>query len=405
MIRFLLYANEFDIEGLVYTSSRFHWLGQTWSGIEWIHAQIEMYSRIYANLRQNADGYPTPDELRSKVYVGNIKNVGEMDEDTPGADKIMQVLLDDRPGPVYLDVWGGTNTVAHALKKIQTEHADQMEKVNKKTVLFIILDQDETFRQYIEPNWPKLQVIGSFRQFGVMAYDWRHLMPESKRVFFERPWMEGNISTNRGPLTGAYESANGAFRSEGDSPSFMYEIPTGLRSLENPSYGGWGGRFVLEKPGVTNVWKDTSDDGDLFKPIWRWADAFQNDFAARADWAVKPYSEANHPPIVNVDGPQDIEAAAGSTVKLSVNGSSDPDGNQLFYAWWQYRDAGSYNGEAEIQTPDRDTILVKIPIDAKPGETIHIISSVTDCGRPPLTRYARFILTVKPGTTEKKRAK
>ena len=165
-------------------------------------------------------------------------------------------------------------------------------------------------------------------------------MPESKRVFFERPWMEGNISTNRGPLTGAYESANGAFRSEGDSPSFMYEIPTGLRSLENPSYGGWGGRFVLEKPGVTNVWKDAPDDEDLFKPIWRWVNAFQNDFAARADWAIKPYSEANHSPIVNVDGPQDIEAVAGSTVKLSVNGSSDPDGNQLFYSWWQYRDAG-----------------------------------------------------------------
>jgi hypothetical protein len=105
VIRFLLYSNEFDIQGLIYNSSRFHWLGQTWSGVEWIQAQIAMYSRIYSNLRQNADGYPTPDELRGKVYVGNIKNVSEMDEDTPGADKIMQVLLDDKPGPVYLQVW------------------------------------------------------------------------------------------------------------------------------------------------------------------------------------------------------------------------------------------------------------------------------------------------------------
>ena len=47
MIRFLLYSNEFDTEGPIYTSSKFHWLGHTWSGVEWIHAQIEMYSRIY----------------------------------------------------------------------------------------------------------------------------------------------------------------------------------------------------------------------------------------------------------------------------------------------------------------------------------------------------------------------
>ena len=31
-----------------------------------------------------------------------------------------------------------------------------------------------------------------------------------------------------------------------------------------------------EKPGASNVWNDSEDDGDLFKPIWRWAEAFQN---------------------------------------------------------------------------------------------------------------------------------
>ena len=47
---------------------------------------------------------------------------------------------------------------------------DQMDKVSQKAIVYIILDQDETFRKYIEPNWPKLQVLGSFRQFGVLAY-------------------------------------------------------------------------------------------------------------------------------------------------------------------------------------------------------------------------------------------
>lgn len=394
MIRFLMYANEFDVEGLIYSSSRFHWLGQTWSGVEWITSEIEMYSRIYPYLRQNADGYPTPDELRSKVYVGNIENVGEMEQDTPGADRIVQVLLDDKPGPVYLDTWGGTNTIAKALWTIQHDYPDQIDKVNKKAVVFIILDQDDTFRKYIEPNWPKLQVVLSARQFGTIAYGWAGLMPEAERVFFERPWLEGNITMNHGSLAGAYESLNGAFRSEGDSPSFMYEIGVGLRSLENPSYGGWGGRFVQEKPGVTNVWKDTDDDGDLSKPIWRWAEAFQNDWASRAEWSIKPYNQANHAPVVNVETPLDVSAVPGSSVRLSVAGSTDPDGDKLSYNWWQYRSAGTYKGDVVIHDEDKPLAVAEIPSDAKPGDTIHMIAEVTDNGKPPLTRYARIIITV-----------
>src|SRR5215471_8286407 len=57
MVRFLMYANEFQVEGLIHSSSRFHWLGQTWSGVEWINNQIDQYARIYDHLRQNADGY------------------------------------------------------------------------------------------------------------------------------------------------------------------------------------------------------------------------------------------------------------------------------------------------------------------------------------------------------------
>ncbi len=396
MVRFLMYANEFEVEGLIYSSSRFHWLGQTWSGVEWIHAQLSHYARVYDSLKRHADGYPTPDELRSKVYVGNITNVGEMERDTPGADRIVRVLLDDQPGPVYLQAWGGTNTIAKALRTIQTQYPDQIEKVNQKAVVYIILDQDETFRKYIEPNWPKLQVLVSFRQFGALAYGWANIIPYPHKSLFERPWLEGMIITDRGPLAGAYEPNNGAFRSEGDSPSFMHQIDVGLRSLEHPSYGGWGGRFVPEKPGVNNVWRDAEDDGNLYKPIWRWATAFQNDWAMRADWCVKPYREANHPPKVVLAGPADVEAAPGATVTLDVSGSGDPDGDRLYYSWWQYREPGTYKGTVTVNDADKGRASVVIPRDAGPGETIHLIAEVTDSGKPPATRYARVIVTVKP---------
>jgi hypothetical protein len=395
MIRFLLYANEFDVEALIYNSSRFHWLGNAWAGTEWISDQIDMYSRVYPFLRQHADAYPTPEFLRSRTYVGNITNVGEMEQDTPGADRIVSVLLDDRPGPVYLQAWGGTNTIAKALSTIQTRHPDQVDRVSQKAVVFIILDQDDTFRKYIEPNWPKLQVLGSFRQFGVLAFGWRNQIPPPYRPFFERPWLEGRISNGHGVLAGAYQSQDGAFRSEGDSPSFMHQIDVGLRSLEHPSYGGWGGRFVEEKPGQTNVWKDADDEGSLGKPIWRWAEAFQNDFAARADWCVKPYAEANHPPVVWLTTPANVDAAPGALVRVDVSASTDPDGDALSFRWWQYKDAGKYKGDVTINNADRGAVSIGIPADAKPGDTIHLIAQVTDGGKPPLTRYARVIVSVK----------
>ncbi len=68
-------------------------------------------------------------ELKAKTFIGNIDRVGEMTKVTPGSRRIVEVLLDDKPGPVYLQAWGGTNTIARALKTIQDRHPGQMRKV------------------------------------------------------------------------------------------------------------------------------------------------------------------------------------------------------------------------------------------------------------------------------------
>jgi len=36
MVRCLLYANEWDIEGIVTSSSQYHWQGHKWAGDNWI---------------------------------------------------------------------------------------------------------------------------------------------------------------------------------------------------------------------------------------------------------------------------------------------------------------------------------------------------------------------------------
>jgi hypothetical protein len=394
MVRFLMYANEWDIEGIVISSSKFHWKGHNWAGETWIDEDIDLYAKSYENLKRHDPDFPSPDELKKLVYIGNIDNVGEMGKDTPGSDRLVQVLLDDEPGPVYLQAWGGTNTIARALWKIQHDHPDQMEKVSKKAIIYIILDQDKTFRQYIQPNWPDIMVLGSFRQFGTIAYGWQKVIPQDQHEFYDGKWMKENILQSHGPLCASYEAHNdGRFRSEGDSPAFMHQILVGLRSLEHPTYGGWGGRFVKEKD-AKNTWRGAEDDGSWSKPIWRWSEAFQNDWAARADWCVKPYDQANHAPVVKLAHAPDLKARPGQKVSLSAKGSEDPDGDALTYRWWQYQEADTYDGAINIVNAGKQDASFTVPGDAGKGETIHIICEVTDDGMPPLTRYQRVICNI-----------
>src|SRR5262245_35354167 len=133
MRRLVLYANDFEIEGIIHSSSFLHWAGDptanppiaaasSWTGTQWAKDIISTgYAQSYPSLVQNDPRYPTPEKLLSAVKPGNIKSSGEMAEDTEGSELIKKALLDDKPGPVYLGAWGGTNTIASALRSIRDE--------------------------------------------------------------------------------------------------------------------------------------------------------------------------------------------------------------------------------------------------------------------------------------------
>ena len=95
-----------------------------WAGTEWIEEYIGKYAEIYDNLVLHDPGYPSPDELLSLIRIGNITFEGEMALETEGSNFIKDILLDDNPDPVYLQAWGGTNTIARALKSIEETWKD-----------------------------------------------------------------------------------------------------------------------------------------------------------------------------------------------------------------------------------------------------------------------------------------
>jgi hypothetical protein len=395
LVRFLLYANEWDVEGIITSSSQYHWQGHKWAGDDWADPYLEAYSKVYPNLILHDKEYPSPEYLKSITLLGNVAAEGEMDLITPGSKHIVKVLLDESDhNPIWLQAWGGTGTIARALKTIEEEHPDKMEYVANKIRFFFIWEQDSTYQAYIRPNWGKYNILTIVSdQFWAIAYQWDKIIPEDKIDYFKVDWMKSNILKDHGPLCSLYQAykggddnegwragspkQKGAFRSEGDSPAFLHTIPTGLRNLESPDYGGWGGRYVnirentwldpVPVPGyeypegrwyTRSAWgrmymrEQYPENQDMmreyFKPLVRWTDAMQNDFAARADWCVKSYKDANHQPVVKLNHKLDLVAKPGSTVKLSAKGTSDPDGDELFYKWWYYKDASSYKGEVEI---------------------------------------------------------
>lgn len=454
-IRLLLYSNELNIAGMVYSSSEFHYAGDgkgtaftsnmpfakhygtrttlRWLGTEWMQGFIDKYATVYSNLVKHDKNYPTPQHLKSIIRVGNIDFESEMEYNTEGSDYIKKFLLDDNPAPLYIQVWGGTNTVARALKSIEDEYKNTTQwntiykKVCSKLTIYIILDQDETYKNYVSVNWSDINVIMNTNQFWCFAYAWTRLAPEIQS-YLNGNWFAEHIKFNHGALAGSYflwgdgqklvhdsDHVQGDtaqvrkdgrtqfdFISEGDSPSYLFLINSCLRNIENPSYGGWGGRFIQSKTNP-HLWQDGANvtdsnyftkKADLQFPQSRWINAIQNDFAARADWCVKSYKDANHAPLVTLKSAKDIAAKPGAVVHLRGS-AKDPDGNALTYTWWQYKEAGTYNGKIVIQNADNTEASFTVPADTKSGETIHIILEVKDNGAPALTRYQRVVVTIE----------
>ena len=438
MVRFMLYANQWDIEAIVTSSSQYHWQGHSWAGDDWIEPYLDAYAQVYPNLIIHDSEYPSPEYLKQRTALGNVKAEGEMEEVTAGSQLIVKVLLDDSDDrPIWLQAWGGMNTISRALKTIEDEYPERMEEVAGKLRFYFIWEQDATYQEYIRPHWGKYNIPTIVSdQFEAIAYRWKQIQPKEMQVYFDAPWMKENILKNHGPLCTLYEAHKkdserntfpyyeGDFRSEGDSPAFLHTIVTGLRNMESPDWGGWGGRYVhvyentwldpvpvegYEYPEgrwyTSNAWgrqgtreRKTSsanpDYREYFRPMWRWTGALQNDFAARADWCVKSYKEANHPPVVTLNHALDLNARSGETVNLSAQGSSDPDGDKLTYHWWQYTEADTYEGNVKIRKAASKNASFKVPNGAQSGATIHIICEITDTGSPPITRYQRVVVEV-----------
>jgi hypothetical protein len=305
-------------------------------------------------------------------------------------------------------------------------------KLIKKLRVYTISDQDDS-SIWIRNNFPDLFYIVTPGGYGSSTWSAIHVVvPGINNETISNKWLAGNIQQAHGPLGALYPDVG--YGMEGDTPSWLSLISNGLSDPEHPEWGGWGGRYELYMPKLSEIdtkgftggvpveaetraiWTNASDKyspvisrefgrtirtdtlsfNDNKVTLWRWRDDFQNDFAARMDWTIKPYNQANHPPVPALGHPDNITVNSGERFFLDASGTMDPDNDNLSYLWFQYAEASKSNHAVRIITAENLYRVAVIAPEVEKPEIIHIILKVTDKGQPALSRYKRVFIKVLP---------
>jgi hypothetical protein len=412
LIRLMHYSNEFDIEGLIATSSgTLGELPKAAVKTELVREIVEAYGQVRDNLALHAQGFPQVEQLRKVIKSGNKQRgkdaIGE-EHDSEASRWIIAAADRNDERPLNIAVWGGQTDLAQALWRVRTSRdVAGLKKFLSRLRVYDIDDQDG-LQSWLFENFPDLFYVlskhppGKDKREG--GYRGMYLGGDESSTSTE--WLDKHLRKDHGPLGALYPvntwtapNPHSALK-EGDTPSWFYFLTNGVNDPAHPEWGGWGGRFRHEKQGL---WLDAADqvgrEQHARVNVWRWRPVFQNEFAARADWCVKPKGEANHAAVIAINGdrsraPLLLKVAAGGKTELSATDSTDPDGDKLTFNWWQYREAGTYDGAVILDKVDSQQLPVNIPPEAR-GKTIHLILEATDDGQPPLTTLRRVVLQVK----------
>jgi hypothetical protein len=402
MVRFLLYVNEWDVEGIIAnrpTARDGENKNNERTGLGIVRQLINAYGVCWTNLVQHDPRYPKPQQLLARTVAG-------YDDAEDGVKLIISAVDSSDPRPLWYMDWGtdagaATNNMKRALTRILHERGDEGYAKFKSKIRLICTEYLLPEHNSRAPAWtfwistwqPPMDGKRWYHRFSTITSDAGGFN------------IVRDVLTGHGPLGALYPTNTTHWLKEGDSMAFLYLVPTGMNDPMQPTWGSWAGRYGLQEKANGNQyfwanqldsWSGTTNRDNTLR---RWAKHLQNDFRARLDWCVNSPSAANHPPRLSLTGQNEngiamINCEPGERIRLDATGSTDPDDNAIDYDWFVYPEPGTYRGYTNLEAMNAPRGRLIVPEDAA-GQTIHIILSATDSGEPPLTRYRRAILNVK----------
>ncbi len=402
LVRFLLYADVWDVEGIIANrpvARRGENLNPVRDGLGIVRRLVDAYGQVVDNLRRHDPNYPSRRTLWDRTVSGYA-------DSEAGVKLIIEAVDRDDPRPVWFMNWGtdhgsDPSSLKRALDKVLAERGAEGYAKFKDKIRLSSSDKFGDHTGRIAPPW-RLWVYPSMPDMDGGRWYHRFSPLTATAGGFD---LRRDVLTGHGPLGALYPTNTNRPQKEGDSGMFLYLIPTGMNDPTHPEWGSWAGRFGvrddLQPRRPTYYWANQRDsrqgETNRDNTLKRWAADVQNDFKARMDWCVKPRGEANHPPVPALDGDSGrsistITARPGATVALSARGSTDPDDDDaLSYDWHAYPEAGTYPAAPPIEGATTPEARVIVPDDAG-GKDVHVILTVRDDGTPPLARYRRVII-------------
>ncbi|MCI5664720.1 MAG: DUF1593 domain-containing protein [Mediterranea sp.] len=355
------------------------------------------------NGRQTLGYWPSADYLRGRALMGSTRaGIGVIGEgnDSPGSDFLIRLADEEDERPIWVAAWGSANTLAQAVWRVQqTRTPEQLKAFLQKFRVYTITDQDMVYamredRAYSAHQWLRRDFKDDLR------FIWDEGTWQTQCSLGVQNWNRHvEQIQQRGALGALYP--NYKYGVEGDTPSFLHILPTGLNDPDQPTQVGWGGvhTFALTPDSLTYAWTSWEEPWKSMTEAYKtrfYPDEF-NDFAARMQWAAEGKGNTNPQVVVNGTGgtaPLCLTVKAGSWLELDAGRSVDAEGDELTFRWWRQPEADSYPGELEIAEPTASAVRIRIPAEAA-GKSLHLICEVHDRGPFTLVAYRRIQVTVE----------
>jgi hypothetical protein len=243
MVHLLVYADLFDIEGLI---SSPYGPGRKQD----IHDVIACYEEDFKNLEAYSKNYPTPDALRAITKQGETESApyAGVRRSTEGSQWIVTCARRDDPRPLHVLVWGGIEDLAQALH----DAPDILPKVRVYYIGGPNKKWSPDAYHYIATRHPKLWIIESNA-----TYRGWFVGGEQSGELGNKEFVRQHIA-GHGALGDFFASKLGSIKM-GDTPSVGWLLKG---TPEDPTQPGWGGQFVRawERPHSVFNRLTTADD-------------------------------------------------------------------------------------------------------------------------------------------------